>query len=214
MPGRLLRSLPGARARTSAYAGCTAMISTPGATRPKVPVPSLRARSNDCVSPTGPFALMTLGPVATGHVRPMRWIRRPRRLSSSRLEMSSPPEDAPFRLLAASVQAQIDGECLTRAEAVETVRPIAAELDINESAGELIILRPGLARDMQPHGRQRRWTDLGDSARCLSAHRAIAATGESRTTFSSALLGRPQIKVTQQAGGPASRQDCQSQHRR
>ena len=55
------------------------------------------------------------------------------------IEMSSPPEDAPFRLLAASVQAQIDGECLTRAEAVETLRRIAAELEINESAGELII---------------------------------------------------------------------------
>lgn len=55
------------------------------------------------------------------------------------LEMTSPSKDAPFRLLAASVQAQIDGECLSRAEAVASIRRIAAELDINESAGELII---------------------------------------------------------------------------
>jgi hypothetical protein len=55
------------------------------------------------------------------------------------LEMASPPEDAPFRLLAASVHAQVDGGCLTRDEAVDTVRRIAAELDIKETAGEVVV---------------------------------------------------------------------------
>lgn len=55
------------------------------------------------------------------------------------LETASPPADAPFRRLASSVQAQIDDQCLTRQEAVDSVRRIAADLDIDESAGELII---------------------------------------------------------------------------
>lgn len=55
------------------------------------------------------------------------------------VEMTSPPEDTPYRLLAASVQAQVDDECLTREEAVDTVSRIAAELGIDETAGELVI---------------------------------------------------------------------------
>lgn len=55
------------------------------------------------------------------------------------LETGSPPADAPFWRLASSVQAQIDNQCLTRREAVDSVRRIAADLDIDESAGELII---------------------------------------------------------------------------
>lgn len=55
------------------------------------------------------------------------------------LETASPPPDAPFRRLATSVQAQIDDQCLTREDAVNSVRRIAADLGINESTGELII---------------------------------------------------------------------------
>ncbi|MDP1818572.1 MAG: hypothetical protein Q8K58_01590 [Acidimicrobiales bacterium] len=57
----------------------------------------------------------------------------------SALEMNPPPADAPFRRLATSVQAQIDDQCLSRVDAVNSVRRIAADLGINESAGELIM---------------------------------------------------------------------------
>lgn len=171
MPGRLPRSLPGARARTSAYAGCygddlNARRYSPEGARPIAESALEQLRLADWSIRIDDARAGGNGTCTTHVMDPQA-----KEVVIFPLEMSSPPEDAPFRLLAASVQAQIDGECLTRAEAVETVRPIAAELDINESAGELIILRPGLARDMQPHGRQRRWTDLGDSLRCLSAHR-------------------------------------------
>jgi hypothetical protein len=54
-------------------------------------------------------------------------------------EMGSPPADAPHLRLASAVQAQVDDQCLGRDEAVDTVRRIAADLDIDESRGELII---------------------------------------------------------------------------
>lgn len=55
------------------------------------------------------------------------------------LETGAWPADATFVRLASSVQAQVDGQCLPRQEAVESVRRIAADLGIDESAGELVI---------------------------------------------------------------------------
>lgn len=55
------------------------------------------------------------------------------------LEMAPPPADAPFARLATAVQDQIDSQCLTLEEAVETVRLIARDLGIDEAAGELVI---------------------------------------------------------------------------
>jgi len=55
------------------------------------------------------------------------------------LEGAGPPNDASYRVLAASAQAQVDDQCLSREDAVETVRQIAADLDIDESAGEVTI---------------------------------------------------------------------------
>lgn len=55
------------------------------------------------------------------------------------LEMAPPPPDAPFVRLASTVQQEIDDQCLTLQEAVGSVRRIAADLGIDETAGELII---------------------------------------------------------------------------
>lgn len=55
------------------------------------------------------------------------------------LEMAPPPADAPFARLASRVQEEIDDQCLTLQEAVDAVRRIAADLGIDEPAGELII---------------------------------------------------------------------------
>jgi hypothetical protein len=54
-------------------------------------------------------------------------------------EMNPPPDDAPFLRLAASAQANVDQRCLSRAEAVDTVRAIAAEMGLDEASGELVI---------------------------------------------------------------------------
>lgn len=55
------------------------------------------------------------------------------------LEMAPPPADAPFARLASIVQEEIDHQCLKLQEAVDAVRRIAADLGIDEPAGELII---------------------------------------------------------------------------
>lgn len=55
------------------------------------------------------------------------------------LDTGRPSQDAPFRDLAASVQTHVDGSCLDRTEAVAVVRRIAADMDIDEAAGELVI---------------------------------------------------------------------------
>jgi hypothetical protein len=54
-------------------------------------------------------------------------------------KVGSPPPDVPYVRLASAVQAQIDHQCLGRDEAVDTVRRIAAGLDIEESASGLVI---------------------------------------------------------------------------
>lgn len=55
------------------------------------------------------------------------------------LQMTPPPADAPFARLAAAVQDQVDGQCVARQQAVDTVRAIARDLGIDEDAGELIV---------------------------------------------------------------------------
>lgn len=139
MPGRLPRSLPGARVRTSVYAGCygdglNPRCYSPEGARPIAESALERLRLADWSIRVDDARAGGDGTCATHAIDP-----EAKEVVIFPLEMTWPPEDAPFRLLAASVQAQIDGECLTRAEAVETVRSIAADLDINESAGELII---------------------------------------------------------------------------
>lgn len=54
---------------------------------------------------------------------------------------SGPPaaEPMPYERLADSVHAEVDGQCLTRDEAVDAIRRIAADLGISEEAGTLEI---------------------------------------------------------------------------